>query len=94
MNLKSLVREMRLLVLAGAVAFALGIGLSHAGTMAVNSTAIGTNQADRNVRIADGSESTGKPPTKPHRQFTSAGTIMLIADGSESTGKPPTKPKG
>jgi hypothetical protein len=94
MNLKSLVREMRLLALAGAVAFALGIGVSHAGSKTVNSTTAKTNQADGNVRIADGSESTGKPPTKPHRQFMSAGTSMLIADGSESTSKPPTKPKG
>ena len=87
MNLNSLVREVRLLAVAGAIAFALGIGLSHTGNTTVNSPTAAV-RGEGQTRIADGSESTGKPPGKPHRQ------AMLVADGSESTGKPPTKPKG
>lgn len=85
MNLKLMVREVRVLALLGAIAFAVGIGANQS-----LSTANMQKNSAGNVQIVDGSESTGKPP-KP-KPFMPPIEHVQYADGSESTGKPP-KPK-
>jgi len=82
MSLHTLVRKLRLMVPVGALAFTLALGVDlghsmHAPTSVADAPAM--------HRLADGSESTGKPPKPKGR--------LLIADGTESTHKPP-KPKG
>ncbi len=88
MSLHALVRKIGPLTLVGAVALTLVTGFGH-----VNPTGSSVGNIPAVNRLADGSESTGKPPKPHNRSIRNDERIQRLADGSESTGKPP-KPKG